>query len=256
MGSAVCVFCRRGKSTEEHLVGRWIGELFPGPHPGSFAALGRKGIQEKIYPAKLFNQTVYAACGKCNNGWMSAMENSVKGFLGPMILEGKPTQLSPKQQHNLASWTLKTALVYDCLQTASRQVPPKSYPEFYSARQPSHNYLIWVGHRGVIDKDDAGNQFIARIDVKTIGRVIVPARRADELREEFKQGTMFSATIGLGRVALQVFGHTHRHRIVLTRPDIGVLIPIWPTGGYINWPPQIGIERIGGFKGLRDSIET
>jgi hypothetical protein len=47
--------------------------------------------------------------GACNNGWLSALEESTRKFLGPMV-EGQSVVLQTAEQSLIATWALKPAL--------------------------------------------------------------------------------------------------------------------------------------------------
>ena len=204
----------------------------------------------------MFNQTVRAVCQDCNNGWMSALENSVKGFLGPMILDGQHTRLSRHNQRQLASWTLKTILIAQCLHAENKRVIPDSvYKEFYAAQDPGDNHLIWLGYRGILDKDHAGSQLIAAAQIGPLYEFSVPARMPEKRKQEFQSGTFYIGTLVLGRVALQLFGHDLRSGFNLTRNTQRALSRIWKVESHVLWPLSSGIEVIGGFEGLHESLK-
>lgn len=55
-------------------------------------------------------KTVRAVCKSCNNNWMSDLEDTIRPFVGPMIL-GRGTPLVIDQQLQLATWLFKNFLM-------------------------------------------------------------------------------------------------------------------------------------------------
>lgn len=55
---------------------------------------------------------VRCVCQKCNNGWMSELENEIKPVLAPMI-NGYRTLLTPDEQMTLARWASLKAQCFD-----------------------------------------------------------------------------------------------------------------------------------------------
>jgi hypothetical protein len=62
-------------------------------------------------------------CRKCNEGWMSRLEESVSRVMAG-LLEGRPKHLAPYDQALLGMWAVKTSLNYDAARVP-RLVPPE-----------------------------------------------------------------------------------------------------------------------------------
>src|SRR5262249_50899070 len=69
---------------------------------------------------------VRCACGSCNNGWMSGLENQVKPII-ESILDEKATGFDAAAQEILAVWAVKTTMVLEAL------YPER--PHFYSIKE-------------------------------------------------------------------------------------------------------------------------
>ena len=102
------------KISNEHAWPNWIRDLFPaGPTTIIGTRPGRKNVVFSP-PEGDMGVTVNVVCKTtCNEGWMSALEESVKPFLAPMIRDGAATALTPIQQAALTRWALKTAMVFE-----------------------------------------------------------------------------------------------------------------------------------------------
>ncbi|TJZ93688.1 hypothetical protein [Actinacidiphila oryziradicis] len=106
-----CVFCDGTPLTKEHTLPKWLKSAFRGD-AGSRALHVRGTESTQIqHVADAFNATVKIVCATCNNGWMSGLENGVRSFL-PDLINGRAAELTQQDQNALASWCLKTMLMF------------------------------------------------------------------------------------------------------------------------------------------------
>jgi len=78
---------------------------------------GQKGKLIRTWKDKKFNLTAKLVCTKCNNEWMSDLENEqAKPVMQCMISQGKRISLSPRDLAAIAAFTFKTAVVFDHMQ--------------------------------------------------------------------------------------------------------------------------------------------
>lgn len=149
--SGVCVFCGRGPLTNEHVWPQWIRKgLFPHLHTSRNVVTTDQDV-DRDYPAPAFDTKVGDVCGttkrtsgdRCNNGWMSRLETSVKDVLGPMI-RGETQVLSPDIQVRIASWALKTAMMFDLTHPENEIIPRSHFVEFYSKQNPPGSCVMWL----------------------------------------------------------------------------------------------------------------
>jgi hypothetical protein len=247
--------------TEEHVLGKWIKELFVNAGvvtDDAYSKLGSTDLSndqrsEIQYPTVLFEQTVTAVCGPCNNEWMSELEGKVQPFLGPMILRGERTRLTRHDQRHLAAWALKTLLVSQCMQPSKKVFPESVYDQFYKTQEPGNNHMVWLGARGVIDQDESGGGYLlSAASVKPLSEFRVPATLPEKHLQEIRSGYFYVGTLVLGFVALQVFGHSVRLGFDIIRRPPGWLFQIWKPQNHIVWPNTVGI---GSLEGLHDSLK-
>jgi hypothetical protein len=260
MKAGACIFCGKvRKLTEEHLLGKWLKELFIAaglPIGGAYSKLGFVGEDiprsERLYPTALFEQTVRAVCETCNNGWMSQLEGAVQPFLGAMILRGQQTRLTRHDQRHLAAWAVKTLLVSQRMQPDKRVIPDSVYDEFYKAQTPADKHMVWLGARGIIDKDDTGGELIAAAQVGPLDKFSVLASMSEKRQREIEAGNFYVGTLVVGRVALQMFGHDLARGFDFIRNPPDLLFRIWKVQSHIVWPPPVAV---GSFEGLHESLE-
>lgn len=83
-----------------------------------------------------------AVCRRCNNQWLSTMENRVSRFLKPMAVSAKPTVLDGAAQKLLALWAVKTAFL---LELAFRQQYPGQ--RAIGGYQATSQELTWLRYQ-------------------------------------------------------------------------------------------------------------
>src|SRR5688572_17574751 len=100
-----------------------MARTFPGKKKQSFRVEGGLSMSQleqiSIEKGKLGLLTP-GPCQRCNNGWMSEMENRTKALLLP-LMRGVRTDLSIANQSKIAIWTTKTAMTFDYHEHTKRQ---------------------------------------------------------------------------------------------------------------------------------------
>src|SRR5690349_3014728 len=97
-----CVFCGGLPLTREHVYPQWLQQFSAprayiqreGSHQGPFPqtvvrqnAMGQYVVVDEVRGNRtpiLHEVTVKSVCATCNNGWMSTLENSIRGPLKKM----------------------------------------------------------------------------------------------------------------------------------------------------------------------------
>jgi hypothetical protein len=94
-----CAFCPTiADLTGEHLFSNWTNRMY---------TLRR-------YTVRSINIKAVVVCGKCNNGWMSDLENNhAKPAMKDVILHGSPCLLQSRDIASIAKFAFKTAVVAD-----------------------------------------------------------------------------------------------------------------------------------------------
>lgn len=117
-----CCFCpSTEKLTGEHVWSDWMNGLFPEGRV-TFQQLGADGSKIRDWPAQKLNHTTNVVCEKCNNGWMSRMENEyAKPAMADLILGKRVGAISQRRARGLSLFAFKTALIADC------SLPEKDY---------------------------------------------------------------------------------------------------------------------------------
>jgi hypothetical protein len=233
-----CLFCPRTVDSAEHLWSDWILKDLKPVEP----------IQIKI--GKTLSKWVdnpevriRCVCQKCNNGWMSDIENENKPHMLAMMND-KPLVLQPTKQKLLTRWAILKAMVLDGSSPTRRAAPFYSESERFEMKPPLRSLpvgtIVWIG----------------RLSVKAFHAGLTDT--FGEINGIPKAFHCCVVTIIVGHLVIHV---VTLHVISLfatlrVRPrdnpgawDVN-LLEIWPTFGDKSWPPNSSF----GLKGTTHHI--
>jgi hypothetical protein len=110
MGKVIgCGFCPEiAGITGEHLWPGWFGKKL-GRRKYVISEVQQDG-SVNYRPKWALNQKAYVVCGKCNNGWMSDLENKTKKVTNGMSLYGSPVTLGAHEIALIAANSFKGAV--------------------------------------------------------------------------------------------------------------------------------------------------
>lgn len=148
----LCIFCRQPGLTKEHMYADWLRNYIP-------RELSSHGISIELTHLHTSDQTVErqtgdphsrrikCVCRKCNNGWMSRLQEQAKPYLVPM-LRGEPVTLRKNGQTAVAAWVTMMVMVGEHLNQKLVAVPLSDRQWLMNhGRSPSH-WRVWIGrHR-------------------------------------------------------------------------------------------------------------
>ena len=231
-----CIFCDNSAGSREHLWPKWI--LSRGTY-GPLRHQIRNSEAVTIRP----EITVNTVCGRCNNGWMSALEAECIPVIGSMI-QGLTVPLSEEQMRLVSVWATKTAMVMDSIKGRDAEKRFYSHHECEELRVHRNIPLetrVWLGHYEKKGLGGFGTDFTIMSPELQMLRV----------------GWGMANTIVAGHLALQVVS-VHRHPEHLQRDitDVqpkssdweGLLVQICPgVLQYTMWPPKMAFENKGKF---------
>jgi hypothetical protein len=217
-----CIFCENKADSLEHLWPRWILNLVPKPD----------AIRIKIgnSPAKIVKKTdheIKAVCYRCNEGWMSDLENDLKPTLGQMI-QDSPIVLNPKDQTDIAVWAVKVAMVLEASTSTIRGL-------FYTERERQQLRLA---------------RTLPPRTTVLLGRFVLSSLLAEGTTLRANQDGMDVVAhnnvtaIVVGHAAIQVFTihpiPEYEDRLLSFTPMQGpwnrLVVPIWPATSVTRWP--------------------
>lgn len=227
-----CLFCPRTVDSAEHVWSDWILKDLKPVEP-IHIKIGKTMSKWVDSP----EVRVKCVCQKCNNGWMSDIENENKPHMLVMMNDA-PIILGPGQQKLLTRWAVLKAMVLDG-SSPKRRIKFYSESERSSMKPPSRSIpvgtLAWIGRLSV-------KGFHAGL-TDTFGQI-------GDIPKAF-HGCV--TTIVVGHLAIQVvtvhvlpmFATTRVHPVCKHGAwDIN-LLDIWPVFGQRRWPPSFSFELKG-----------
>jgi hypothetical protein len=211
------------------------------------------------YASKIFQQTVNSVCEDCNNGWMSRIENEAKPILVKM-LKGKSFVLDKKSQAKLATWALKTMLVFNHgnpAPPAKQFIPPAHYARFYEQQKVSVDDIMLLGYVPV-GRFKPG-QRIASNWIDVAQNIQVPKELESSLRKRHEQGhNIYGVTLSLANIVFQLHSHDlvdgKEHKVEILVPDEPLKI-INPYSYKLRWPLRHDINEVGGLEAIHAAVK-
>jgi len=223
----ICGFCGAHDVSQEHLWAGWLGTVILKSRAEggakTFNAQIERGGKASSFQKNDLEMTVGMPCEPCNNGWMSALENEVKGFMTPMVFRGDKTILDADRQRSLVRWVVKTAMVYEF--TGRKDEPKYFTPDERKAFKEGFalppNLWIWL----------------ARYDG------VMPLHSL-QLRGPKHAPEIYSLTFGSNFLITQVFAcRDPRFRQIAEATKGPRLQTLYPNADeWIVWPPEKTID--------------
>ena len=227
-----CAFCDHdGKLSNEHIVSKWIGELFS----DRLRARYKTPKIDKSFATGSMDWKARVVCEKCNNSWMSEIENDhAKPVLTPLIKGINNIPIGPKEAGSIALFAFKTAVILDF---AQRPTSP-----FFSKRLRR----AFKAHLSI------------PVDVNMWMCAYANSRNRGDVRTHYGEGKSidgygiqtYVCTCAFGHFAFQVLTvkQIGRANIRPIRNLKNLTVKFWPKiGGNIIWPPPFALQSIADF---------
>lgn len=244
-----CCFCGGSPVTLEHIYPNWLAGHFPKRIKVTNEVTGKNTWQSSIFQHK-----AKIVCSKCNNGWMSKLEDDTKPLLEKMIFEANTLSLSSDDQTLLAYWAQKTTLMIN-RSTGGLQIPDSFYKEMYEKQVPLKSIAVLLGWRMLAK--GTKDQPLASYEINQIGSVQVPIDQKEQFSDELNEGKFaWTATIGLGKVVFQLFGHNLKGKLDIGGGDARIMSEIFPVNTTPKWPNEWPVEAVNGLDGIRKGSYT
>jgi len=233
----LCLFCGGRVNSKEHVWPAWL-----------LAALGvdtrRTRIRSERGTRPLetwsgFNLSlkVRHLCQRCNNRWMSALETLAQPFLRPLIA-GTTSKLEPAAQAAIATWAIKTAMVFEATRVEGNLFYSTDDCKFVRERaRPPARTSVWLGNY-------VGNT--------------VAFSHASDLTGSIEDGQPMAihlTTLAFGRLVIQVAsgklpGDVPLDTVVDVEMTPGpwneAALRVWPAARQaVAWPPAVPLQDTG-----------
>jgi len=103
------------------------------------------GVSLRIKTADLPSYITRKVCRDCNSRWMSRLEARVQPVLEP-LMHARITTLGDDEQDVLAFWAVKTALVFQSMESElTKWARPADYEAMYALQGVPPGWQVWLG---------------------------------------------------------------------------------------------------------------
>lgn len=224
-GRAACWWCdAQGPLTLEHVLARWVVDALDGAgaldhaytEHGAEEATRRWSAVRPEFKAKV-------VCARCNNGWLSALEDRAAVVLADLVA-GRAGRLTADESGVAARWAAKTVMTFQALEVAADRVVDRAlYRQLMDADVLPPTLRVWAGR---IDAHGA----LAH----AFGGTIRHRRRA---------ARHLTGLLTLDRLALMIMGSPDD--AMLDALELGHLGNAWVElgRGPAAWPPPFEFDR-------------
>lgn len=148
----VCIFCDNEAGSPEHLWPAWMHKFV------KFAPINMQEADGPVLVGQDPEQTITTVCSKCNNEWMSRIEDKCKSRLQDMLLD-HPLLIDQGGMKILTEWAVLRAMV-------SESIKPRNSNENFYTREERVGFKerltipdktrVWVG---ALVNSDAPNTY-------------------------------------------------------------------------------------------------
>ena len=221
--------------------GEGLHEIFPED--------GSDPIHHRAAP---YNKRLKIVCYRCNNEWMSAMEESAKPLLLAMLDEGTPIDLDVHASRTLARWAFKTATVLGEV-NSSGIVPERHRREFAETDTIPRHVLVHAARAA--ETGAPGNPNPLASSRPLLGTVVYGNGTFDYSEaDESVRASYYRVVFRNLNTVFDVLGYIGSDVNLIFRSYEYLqdyLLPIWPTQeAAVTWPPRGNLDYIGGVTGL------
>ena len=138
--SPTCVYCGRPRGGPEHAFPRWLQRL---NNPDNEPILVQLP-DGRISPSRGWDYgKIVQICTPCNT-WMGQKYESRVAPIVKELNTGQDRSLTRREQHLLASWAYKTALMIECIGATDSRVDPGEMQRFRSSGEPPADCSIVI----------------------------------------------------------------------------------------------------------------
>jgi hypothetical protein len=228
------MYCGDADMTEEHIVADWVLRAF------ARSRKPRSGFNGTfVGPAEMRLEvgeacsTAGIVCRRCNNEWMSAIDQAAAHALKPLIHGRTAVELDAAAQSAVASWIFKSALTFDAIEHGDAGELASLREEFAATKLAPPGSHVCVGPAPAVPFRVEGVPEVAGLALFGVRRttgtvnVTIETHNADGTPGGTLQTTVPSPgwTVMLGRINAIISG---RRAPIIPTPEWNFRT-IWPT---------------------------
>lgn len=240
----ICIFgSSHGKVTREHVFANWLKAHIPPIHvrhqPIEYTERKKgelwfpqltRGVHRTGNP---YNWTVSCVCKKCNNEWMSVLQERAKPVIVPLLL-GKPTSLDIASQITLSAWVAMATIVAEFdPRNSTIAIHERDRDWLYKHHTAPSSFRIWIGQYA--DQNSKGFYWHTTMPISSPEDV--PEGENPDLPRSHTQTTTFI----VGQLYVHVLSSSVPavvSKLRLNGRAPSLLTQVWPSiHQSITWPP-------------------
>lgn len=148
---SVCIFCGvGGRLTKEDIWPTWLTQYVPRnltSHTAMSAIVHptHSDVSREARDGDPRSRRVRFVCAKCNNGWMSQLQEKAKPILLPLI-KGDKIVLGYDKQQFVAAWCAMSAMTSDFFFPEKQAIPQSDRDCLRGCwKPPADTWKIWIG---------------------------------------------------------------------------------------------------------------
>ncbi|MDK8746870.1 MULTISPECIES: hypothetical protein [Bacilli] len=211
-----CLFCGNTENlTSEHVFPQWLldgmGIRKKKMDLSHLTLLGNSISERPLTPNTLINGLV---CRKCNNEWLSRMEDEIKPYLLPLI-KGVPQYPLEEYHKELSLWAFKTAIILNNASNYRNIVPRRHFRYLYKHRRIPENVCVLFGiTENIVDLNWVQSQGVMHSGIN------------NSISEDTRFHDIYKITIQLGPILIKViYSPFYEYKYVLDKPSHMMLHP-------------------------------
>jgi hypothetical protein len=162
-GSRTCIFCGealrgRRERSNEHIFPDWLQQYLGLRNQALYEAC--YNVDGKRDTTHLREHTFHShvsglVCSRCNQGWLSELENQTKPLLIPLVEGTREGYMTFAECRTIAEWLYKTALtLHSVILTGDSAIPGEHYASFFRKRSIPEGVFIAIAPISVGSEDD------------------------------------------------------------------------------------------------------
>jgi hypothetical protein len=150
-----CIFCGRKPLTGEHPWPDWFRSHFSAAKNESMIScrhtfrdvngtIDRAPPEQSRTGSPISRMTLKVVCARCNNGWMSQIQEAAKPILIRFLSEWP--QLDAREQRILSTWATMFTMVIDFDDMRYQAIPYRHRVTLRTTKRPPSDWSVFIAH--------------------------------------------------------------------------------------------------------------
>jgi hypothetical protein len=175
-------------------------------------------------------QTVKSVCGRCNNEWMSKLQERAKPLLIPLV-RGETITLSPEAQEIIAAWVAMFVMVAENAEPTKIAISQWHRTYFYATRTVPDHWGIWIGNyqRG---------HWVGHL-VHNVAPITLPSNIPKPNDAGLYPPNTQTTTFVVGQLYVHAGSTSLPEAFEFVGAGTARLTRIWPVNDAVIWPPPV-----------------